>query len=258
MNTPPDNYAAALRYAELGYSCIPLRPGSKAAAIRWKAYQVESPTPEDYERWFKGTRNNIALVCGELVVVDVDSPDLVDRVLECCGRTPSMSRSPGGGFHLPYRARKGVRLTNKVGVRGMEIDLRVAGGYSVEAGSVSESGVPYVWLQELVPLAELPVFRVTWTRERVRRVVTPEVVDDADRVIRRARRYLASVEGTITGQGGCHNKTFRVACVLCHKFGLTPERAFPLMWEWNVAQCEPPWSEAEIRHKLIDAWKKRA
>ena len=256
MQTPPDNFDAALHYAALGYRCVPLLPGQKKAAVKWKPYQTADPTPEDYERWFKGTRNNIALICGELVVVDVDSPNLVDRVLACCGKTPSMSRSPSGGFHLPYRARKGVPLTNKVGVRGMQVDLRVAGGYSVEAGSVSADGTPYEWLQELVPLAELPVFKVTWTREKVRRVVMPEVIDDADQRVRRARGYLATVEGAISGQQG-HNRTFRVACVLCHKFGLPPDVAFPLMWEWNVAQCEPPWSQAEIHHKLEDAWKSR-
>ena len=72
----------------------------------------------------------------------------------------------------------------------------------------------------------------------------------------RADYHLATIEGAISGQGG-HNKTFRVACVLCHKFGLPPDVAFPLMWEWNVTQCEPPWSQAEIRHKLEDAWKAR-
>ena len=74
-------------------------------------------------------------------------------------------------------------------------------------------------------------------------------------LVRRARAYLASVEGAISGQGG-HDKTFRAACILVQKFGLDFERAWPLFKEWNE-QCEPPWSDAELTHKLRDAIEKR-
>ena len=36
----------------------------------------------------------------------------------------------------------------------------------------------------------------------------------------------------------------------------TAEEAWPLLLEWNQ-QCEPPWSERELAHKLSDALKKR-
>ena len=72
-----------------------------------------------------------------------------------------------------------------------------------------------------------------------------------------AARY--TVSGAISGQGG-HRKTFRVACKLTHQFprgfGLSIEQAWPLIKEWNE-QCEPPWSDGELLHKLEDAIKKR-
>lgn len=69
----------------------------------------------------------------------------------------------------------------------------------------------------------------------------------------RARAYLARVPVAIAGSGG-HNATFHAACVLANGFGLPSAEALPLLMEWN-AGCQPPWSEAELRHKLASAEK---
>jgi hypothetical protein len=42
--------------------------------------------------------------------------------------------------------------------------------------------------------------------------------------------------------------------VLVNGFGLPPAEALPALMEWN-AGCQPPWSEAELRHKLASAEK---
>lgn len=70
----------------------------------------------------------------------------------------------------------------------------------------------------------------------------------------RARRYLARMPPAVTGQGG-HNATFRVACVLVLGFNLPIEEAAPLFQEWN-ANCQPPWSDRDLMHKLTDAGKR--
>ena len=69
----------------------------------------------------------------------------------------------------------------------------------------------------------------------------------------RARAYLARVPAAIAGSGG-HSATFHAACVLVNGFGLPPAEALPALMEWN-AGCQPPWSEAELRHKLASAEK---
>lgn len=69
----------------------------------------------------------------------------------------------------------------------------------------------------------------------------------------RARAYLARVPAAIAGSGG-HNATFHAACVLVNGFGLPSGEALPLLMEWN-ARCQPPWSEADLRHKLASAEK---
>src|SRR5205807_2403127 len=127
------------------------------------------------------------------------------------------------------------------------------GGIEVIAPSVTADG-EYRWLGEgLRPVSELPVAKVGWTRERVRRAVTPtiELPDNPDQMFRRARGWLACVEGAVSGRRG-HDRTFRVACRLTHPppggFGLSFADAWVLMQMWNEV-CEPPWSDPELEHK---------
>lgn len=70
----------------------------------------------------------------------------------------------------------------------------------------------------------------------------------------RAARYLDRLPPAVSGQSG-HNATFRAACVLVLGFALPVERAFPLLAAWNQ-NCQPPWSDGELWHKLGDADKR--
>lgn len=69
--------------------------------------------------------------------------------------------------------------------------------------------------------------------------------------IDRARAYAAKCAPAVAGQGG-HAATFAIACKLVQGFALSPSEALPLLLDWN-AVCQPPWSEAELRHKLASA-----
>src|SRR4051794_20051037 len=100
MEKPPDitehMQTAALEYLKMGYKPIPLHPGTKAAAVKWKRLQQETPTPEDIWHWFNEGVPNIALVTGNgLVVVDVDAADeaFLGEIVEHVGETPMRSRT---------------------------------------------------------------------------------------------------------------------------------------------------------------------
>ncbi len=67
----------------------------------------------------------------------------------------------------------------------------------------------------------------------------------------RARKYIARCPAAISGQGG-HNATFHVAAVLVHGFALSESDALMLLREWNSV-CVPPWSEADLIHKIKSA-----
>lgn len=245
---------AALGYLKLGYRPIPLVAGRKQAAVKWKRFQETPPSEQEIVRWFSAEERNIGLLCGNgVVVVDLDDPTLLDLVVRNCGATPMRCKTPSGGLHLYYTMRSGVNYGNGVRLNGRPIDLRCEGAYAVCPWSRNEHGVSYEWLTDVIPIQKLPRINVSWLHQRNRkRVVTPAIaIGDGGNSTRRARSYLCHVEGAISGKRG-HDRTFRVACVLAIKFGLTFEQAWPLFLEWNT-QCEPPWSEKELLHKLQDA-----
>lgn len=70
-----------------------------------------------------------------------------------------------------------------------------------------------------------------------------------------ATRYLERCPPAISGDGG-HNTTFRIACNLGPGFNLDEETTLRLLREVYNPSCEPEWSEAELRHKVEDAFRK--
>jgi len=74
-------------------------------------------------------------------------------------------------------------------------------------------------------------------------------------VEKRARAYVAKMPGAISGSGG-HNATWAAALVLAQGFGLAEERVFEILRSEYNPRCQPPWTEAELRHKAADACNK--
>lgn len=72
-------------------------------------------------------------------------------------------------------------------------------------------------------------------------------------IFTRARNYLAKLPPAISGSDG-HPTTYKAALAVVKGFNFTPEQALPLLWEWNE-NCVPPWTKAELEHKLADAAK---
>jgi hypothetical protein len=68
----------------------------------------------------------------------------------------------------------------------------------------------------------------------------------------RASAYLERLPPAIAGSGG-HAATFNAAAVLTRGFAMPEADALPLLLAWNQSHCQPPWSEADIRHKLRSA-----
>jgi hypothetical protein len=67
----------------------------------------------------------------------------------------------------------------------------------------------------------------------------------------RIQRYLDKCPPAVSGQHG-HDATFKVAVTLVWGFGLQPDLALEYLRLYN-AGCQPPWSEAELTHKIQSA-----
>ena len=119
---------AALALLAAGFAIIPLSPGSKLPATKWKPYQTVRPTVRQLETWFAGTRNNIALVMGAVsdnaVALDFDDRDLARFAfdLEKLALKTFVQETPRG-FHVVVRTEGGpIKTTSYVG-RGVPLDV---------------------------------------------------------------------------------------------------------------------------------------
>ena len=69
--------------------------------------------------------------------------------------------------------------------------------------------------------------------------------------ISRARAYIQRIPGAVSGANG-HGATFHTAMCLVEGFSLQRGEALALLAEWNT-RCVPPWSDAELAHKIDSA-----
>jgi len=67
----------------------------------------------------------------------------------------------------------------------------------------------------------------------------------------RIRAYIAKMPEAVSGDRG-HVATLKVATVLVVGFDLSIDMARPYLVEYN-RNCEPPWSERDLEHKLTEA-----
>ena len=53
----------AKEYLAKGLSVIPIKPGSKVAAVKWQEFQTRKATEEEIRKWFgNGSGNGIGIV----------------------------------------------------------------------------------------------------------------------------------------------------------------------------------------------------
>ena len=69
----------------------------------------------------------------------------------------------------------------------------------------------------------------------------------------RIGRYIGKIPGAISGNRG-DSQTFKVAMSLFNGFGCSEAETLEWLRRYN-SKCEPPWSEAELRHKARSAAK---
>ena len=147
----------ALDYHRRGLTVIPIRPGTKKAALpSWKPYQHDRPDEETVRRWFSRGDPAIAIVLGtasgNLVCRDFDCMGAYDAWRtenpDLAGRLPTVETSRGR--HVYARVEEPCRT-----VKYDDGELRGNGTYCLAPQSVHPTGHRYRWL---IPIRdEVPV-----------------------------------------------------------------------------------------------------
>jgi hypothetical protein len=82
--------------------------------------------------------------------------------------------------------------------------------------------------------------------------VAPAAPPALSQLVYRASRYLARIDGAVSGQAG-HQTTWDAAIALVRGFSLPTDVALDLLVNEYNPRCSPPWSEKELRHKVDSA-----
>ncbi len=143
-STKPGPFATAARtLTEAGMVVIPCgKADGKAPLVKWAG--LDQPlAPEKLNGWLRYPRfatANIGIATGPsgLTVIDCDTPNALDRVIERFGPTPVIVATPRGGYHLYYKA-NGER-SGPIREDGLAIDVRARGGFVVAPPSVRRTG----------------------------------------------------------------------------------------------------------------------
>lgn len=154
---------AAESYLAAGMSIIPVIGGGKqpnyhalllpdGRSVRWEQFQHQRPTPIRLAHWMRlDPDTNLGIVCGaisgNLVVLDVDLPDLANWLLQygqsILERTWTV-RTGSGKLHIYVRSVAPVNSTVVKTARGTKaIDLRGEGEYATAPPSRHPSGGYY-------------------------------------------------------------------------------------------------------------------
>jgi len=273
--------AAVLSLAARGWRVVPLhgvlgggacscakggscrKPGKHPRIERWQEVAT-ADTATVTAWWARWPGANFGVATGGgLLVLDVDPAHGGDGSLDALekehGPLPSTvaCRTGGGGRHLYFRGPASCR--NRVGFKP-GLDVRADGGLVVAPPSRHASGRRYAWLAApaVTPIAEMPPWLLDLVGPDARegrggadegRALSAGELSQAEQ---RARAYLAKLDPAVEGRGG-DKQTFKAACYLVVDFGLSPEQALPLLVEWNRTHCRPPWTEADLVHKLQEA-----
>jgi hypothetical protein len=266
-NNAFDLPTAALLYAEQGVPVFPCRPNKTP----WTVHGFKDATTDEKQIrswWSHHPDALIGVPTGEAsgwLVLDIDVKDgakgaeSLSALIKTHGQLPAtrVTQTRSGGWHYYFKNVPGVRNSTSKIAPG--VDVRAEGGYVIVPPS---EGYCFTAGTESFLHADAPAWLVALATPPPAIQPTPAVTSavvastDQAQVVRRASRYLAAMPPAVSGARG-HDATYAAATAMVHGFCLSPDEALGLLMAEYNPRCVPPdWTEAELRHKVMDAANK--
>ena len=277
----PPCLTAALDYLRRYWSVIPLCPpgcnaeahghrecsakGKRPLGEAWKP-SMESRASEKVVRvwWNRWPDANVGVAMGPvsgLIGIDLDGQAAEDWFAAWGPLPLTLEFTTGHGRRLLFRWPTDTEIKNtEWKCEGGEVRVIGQGRQTVMPPSRHASGTDYRWEEKCGPgdmeAAPLPA----WLLEKIREGKAPPPPaakrTPATEVLARARAYLKTIPGAVSGQGG-HDITWDTAVKVVRGFGLSEEEGYDLLAAEYNPRCQPPWSEKELRHKVRKRGKTR-
>jgi hypothetical protein len=218
---------AALLYASMGWRVLPLhtpgpggcscsRPGCSSPGKHPRTRSVDEATNDlgtVEGLWHRWPTANIAIVTGDVVVLDVDGPEGLTALAQLDHDHGPLAMTPvartGRGIHLYFNA-PAERLANSAGALPPGLHVRGAGGYVVAPPSLHASGVRYRWKRG-GPLAPLP----SWLASLIKRPTPAPAHEPVPQIITASRYLRRAIEDELrrvaSAPEGARNTTLNLA-----------------------------------------------
>ena len=162
-------YDLAMSYYDEGLDVVPLlRKTKKPPSFfkGWAHFKTDRPKRSEVEKWFKDRDDmTVALVCGQFMVVDADTPEAMSWVDKNLPPSPYRVRT-GKGMHYYYNNPQNyttfaTKRTNETPIE-RHIDLRGEGGLIIAPYNKHANGQTYMPIQnpnwDLWGFEDLPDF----------------------------------------------------------------------------------------------------
>lgn len=207
-----------------------------------------------------------------LLVIDVDKHGAdgaasLEEAQKELGALPLTLRvsTPSGGLHYYFKAPDNVKdCRASVGLL-QGVDVRCNNTYVLAPPSRIKDVGKYQFSGATMELADLPERWADFLQRRSNRTrydVSEQKIltqigfhalgtDKQNAIVRRCEKYVAEMPIAISGQNG-HRAALEVANVIFWGFALPPDLGYPIFFNWS-SRCQPPWTEAELRHKMKTA-----
>lgn len=241
---------AALKYAEQGFSVIPIST-KKKPLVSWAEFQNRKATEEEIKKWFAEFINpNIGIVTGEisnLLVVDCDTTEAIKQIEELLPDNfeGPISNTPRGGRHYYFQHCSG--LSNRAGVLP-GIDIRTVGGYIVIPPSANGSGKAYSWINN----NDLTKSNATFLPVNLFNALKNAFKLSSSLYLNIIAKDMP--ENALFQKGRRDDDLFHYAHVLAS--AKEPESKIRQVLELLARNCNPPFPEKEVYAKIESAIKR--
>lgn len=252
--------AAALKYASMGFSVIPVGKDKKPIT-KWEPYQKQKADKEQINEWWtKHPEAGVAIVTGAisgLSVVDIDTAEGEALLKEKIGEVKCPTAlTPGGGKHLYFQD---FGASNKTGfIPG--VDFRGEGGYIIAPPSPGPNGSDkmYAWVKgcritEVLPPPPPPTLlsikNNTYTYSYCERV------DSTEQQIVTPKSQIVTSSHLTLDEPGRDNTLFHIGWGL-RKGGMPEPEVEEIMGLIGSKLCSPAFPMKEIMEKVKSAFKR--
>lgn len=234
-------FAAALRYAELGYRVFPCAPGSKEPLTERGFHDASTDVGVIESWWHFHPSANVAIATEGLIVLDVDGDAnewlSTDRALDLA--VAPLCRTAGGGRHYYFRQPAQGNYRGHAGRLAPHVDVRANGGYVVVPPSVLAGGKTYRWAEDMAldaPPDRLPEPPAWFVKALDQLAVSSPTT----------AHVASSPSEANTIPGGQRNATLARLAGTMRRVGMAQAEIVAALHVTNDTRCSPPLAADEV------------